>query len=250
MGFKKTKTRVRELLYSTSNMKVKMCFLMDCTASMGDWIQAAKDEIRDIVHETQTTFPFTDFKVAFVGYRDYGDAERFVIVPFTLVQDLLEEIQNVYALGGDDLAEDVAGGMEKARELDWSDADVRSLFHIADAPPHGREYHNAATSDRYPRGDPSRLSPKNLIGSFSGLGVDYTFIRINGSTDKMVEVFFDHYVHGGEFKVVDLQNQTIHTPPLSPIGMSDRPPSLLLTPAVTRSMYVSIERSLTQDPTN
>jgi hypothetical protein len=188
--------------------------------------------------------------VAFVGYRDYGDTERFVIVPFTLVQDLLEEIQNVYALGGDDLAEDVAGGMEKARELDWSDADVRSIFHIADAPPHGREYHNAGTSDRYPRGDPRGLSPKSLIGSFSGLGVDYTFIRINESTDKMAEVFFEHYVHGGEFKVVDLQNQGIHTPPLSPIGMADRPPALLLTPTVMRSMYMSIERSLTQDPTN
>jgi hypothetical protein len=231
-------------------MKIKMCFLMDCTASMGDWIRAAKDEIREIVRETHTTFPFTEFKVAFVGYRDYGDEERFVVVPFTNVEDLLDEMESVYAVGGDDLAEDVAGGMQQVRDLDWSHADVRSVFHIADAPPHGREYHNAGISDRYPRGDPGGLSPKSLIGSFSGLGVDYTFIRINESTDKMAEVFFEHYVHGGEFKVVDLQNQRIETPPLSPIGMSGRPPALLLTPSVTRSIYASIERTLTQDPVN
>jgi len=229
-------------------MKVKMCFLMDCTASMEPWIQAAKDEIREIVRTTQETFPFTDFKVAFVGYRDHGDRERFITVPFTTVDDLLGSIQHVHAEGGDDIAEDVGGGMNMARELNWADADLRSVFHIADAPAHGREYHNASVSDRYPRGDPAMNSPKNIIGSFSGLGVDYTFVRINDNTDKMIEVFFEHYVHGGEFKVVDLQNQGYITPPSSPIAGRRPPP--LLTPAVTRSMYRSIERTLSHDPTN
>ena len=228
-------------------MKVKMCFLMDCTASMEPWIQAAKDEIREMVYTTQQRFPSTDFKVAFVGYRDHGDLERFVVVPFTSVDDLLDSIQHVHAQGGDDIAEDVGGGMDMARELNWADADLRSVFHIADAPAHGREYHNAGISDRYPRGDPMMNSPKAIIGSFSGLGVDYTFIRINDTTDKMIEVFFEHYVHGGEFKVVDLQNQGYDDHLGSP--MEGRPPPLL-TPTVTRSMYHSIERTLSHDPTN
>lgn len=234
-------------------MKIKICFLMDCTASMGDWIQAAKDEVREIVRMTRDTYPHTDFKVAFVGYRDYGDVDRYVVVPFTDVEDLLESIEDVYALGGDDEAEDVAGGMERARQLNWADADVRSVFHIADAPAHGREYHDIGVSDRYPRGDPDGISPKNIIGSFSSLGVDYTLIRVNRTTDKMAEVFFEHYVHGGEFKVVNLQNQAIRTPPdspISPIAGRRAPPALLLTPSVTRSIYASIERTLTQDPTN
>ena len=49
----------------------------------------------------------------------------------------------IIADGGGDIPEDVFGGLEKAGELGWTtDGSTRVLFHIADAPCHGREYHS------------------------------------------------------------------------------------------------------------
>ena len=58
-------------------------------------------------------------------------------------------------LGRDD-AEDVCGGFEKALNQSWSSSSTKVAIIVADAPCHGRMYHNSdETSDRYPGGDPN-----------------------------------------------------------------------------------------------
>lgn len=221
-----------------------MCFLVDCTASMEPWIQAAKDQVMTIVRSTQTAFPSAIFTTAFVGYRDYGDTERFLCIPFTDPANMLRDIRSVHADGGGDMAEDIATGLQKVSELDWNDADVRTVVHIADAPPHGRSFHGAGVSDRYLGGDPSGLDPCDYIRAFDARTIDYTFVKINDSTDKMLDAFMDVYARPDGFKVLDLRPQASPS-----IHRGNVDTTLLLSPAVTRSVTASISRhTASQDP--
>jgi hypothetical protein len=187
-------------------IQVKICFVMDCTASMGPWIRDAKTKMVDLMNGVRNENPNTDIQVGFVGYRDYGDEERMIVLPFQNAKDTMAQIQGVQAKGGDDEAEDVGGGLHCAFHMDWIGADVKIVFHIADAPAHGNTFHRRRVSDRYPRGDPHGLDPRDSVERMSFLDIDYTFVRIDESTDVMVELFRNCYVQGGTFSVIDLRS--------------------------------------------
>ena len=193
--------------------RVKICFLVDCTASMGPWIHQAKTKMSDMVGDIRSEHPNAIVQTAFVGYRDYGDQEKLIVHDFQDPQTLMRNIRNVEALGGDDQAEDVLNGLERAlRSVEWANADVKCLIHIADAPAHGLWFHSIHLSDRYPRGDPSGVDPREYVERLSFLDVQYTFVRITDDTDKMVGVFHDVYNQGGSFRVIDLVPQDAGDP--------------------------------------
>jgi hypothetical protein len=215
---------------------VKLCFLLDCTGSMGQWIQAAKDQIEAIVETTQREYQSSDlrFEVAFVGYRDYGDEVQHEVVPFTDVDRFLSEVRGIVATGGDDIAEDVAGGLRSVRDLHWNDADVRTLIHIADAPPHGLDYHEPHISDRFPEGDPRGNDLRVLLRELAH-DVDMTFIGLNRSTDMFIKEALAAYrsVQKHTFTVADLRPQDTR----------------FLTPIAMRTVSDSIQRyTSSQDP--
>lgn len=209
---------------------------MDITGSMDPWIQAAKDHIFDIVRKTRQETPDAEVRVAFVGYRDYGDKPQYVYKNLGNVDDTLDVIQTVRAMGGDDQAEDVAGGLLRVRMLAWDDDAAKLVVHIADAPPHGRRFHEPWVSDRFPDGDPTENNPLYFVGKLCAENVDYTFIKINDSTNIMLKEFHNVYAGPGQFEVVDLRPQTGAVP-------ND------LAPAVFRSISDTITRhSVSQDP--
>lgn len=211
-------------------MKIDICFVMDITSSMGPWIQAAKEHIYDIVHNLQEG---AEVRIAFVGYRDYGDARQFVCREFANVNSVLRTIQDVEAIGGSDIAEDVAGGLLNARMLVWEEDAAKSLIHIADAPPHGMMFHEPWISDRFPQGDPQGKDPLGILKSLSEDNIDYTFIKINDSTNIMLKEFHDVYTGPGEFQVMDLRQQGVEE----------------FAPAVFRSITQTVTRySASQDP--
>ena len=217
-------------------MKIDICFLIDCTGSMEPWIQAAKDQAFEIVRKTQHETPDAEVRVAFVGYRDYGDSPHFVCRYFGNVDKTLDAIRDVHAKGGDDQAEDVAGGLLNARMLVWEEDAAKSLIHIADAPPHGIRFHEPWISDRFPQGDPEGKDPLNILQRFSEDNIDYTFIKINDSTNMMLKEFHHVYTGPGNFSVVDLRPQT---------GLNENH----LGVAVLRSVTNTITRySASQDP--
>ena len=95
----------------------------------------------------------------------------------------------ITATGGGDYPEDVIGGLSKAVDLEWpASSGTRVIFHLADAPPHGRgKYHDSP--DDYPDG---HRADKPLDVLFAGMkmkGLTYNFGRINTSCDKMLTVF-------------------------------------------------------------
>jgi hypothetical protein len=180
---------------------------MDCTASMEPWIAQARNRMVQMVDNVRAQHPQAVLRVSFVGYRDYGDDQRFVIVPFSDAQETMALIQGVYAEGGDDIAEDVATGLFHALHQHWSDADVKLVFHVADAPAHGNAFHGLTVSDRFPRGDPDGLDPRDFVEKMSFLDIHYTFVKIHHCTDTMIEQFHNCYTQGGSFSVVDLRPQ-------------------------------------------
>lgn len=188
-------------------VNVKVSFVMDCTASMGPWIYQAKTRMVELVDQVRKEHPAANIQVSFVGYRDYDDDERIIVVPFQKAEDTMATIREVEAEGGDDQAEDVARALETAVHQDWSAADVKIVFHIADAPAHGEAFHPLFISDRFPRGDPDGLDPRDFVEKMSFLDIHYTFVRIHESTDTMIEQFHNCYTKGGSFAVLDLFSQ-------------------------------------------
>ena len=179
---------------------------------MEPWIQQAKTKIVKLTKQVTDENPNADILVSFVGYRDYGDAEPILTLPFQTPSDIMWKIRGVFAEGGNDQAEDVAHGLQAALGFDWSESDVKIVFHIADAPAHGLTFHTARVSDRYPGGDPHGIDPRDSIEKMSFMDVQYTFVKIHDSTDTMIEQFHNCYSHGGSFTVIDLRAQGEYAP--------------------------------------
>jgi hypothetical protein len=170
----------------------QVCFVMDCTQSMQHWIEAAKNRILDTLSGICQMYPEFEVQVAFLGYRDFKDTERFIRMNFTKdhirIQDLLSGVE---AKGGDDDAEDIAGAYAWLNSLRW-DGDVQMIFHIADAPNHGKEYHAKYVSDNYPEGNLS-IDLREEVRTLAIKHIDITLFRLNGSTDITYDIMSKEY---------------------------------------------------------
>ena len=217
---------------------VKIAFVLDCTGSMDRWIYEAKTKITEIVASTAVP-PGARIEVAVVAYRDYGDVVRRRVIDFSSPDEAEHFLQNIYAEGGDDEAEDVAGALDRVCGLTWGPSDVRMVFHIADAPAHGRMFHSPRVSDRFPEGDPDGKDIRESLRHLAWQDVTFTFVRITSSTDMMIDVFHEIYMReGGEFVVIDLHPQSYR----GEFGARRENMAELLSPAVTRIVSEAVTR--------
>lgn len=171
---------------------LKVCLMMDCTASMTPWLAAAKERLLNCLKTVKTEYPEYEINVAFIGYRDYNDDEKIVFVDFTTDHvKVKNRISLVQAEGGDDAAEDVSGAYRLAASLDWN-ASVKLLFHICDAPAHGISYHVPEYGDDYPEDD--RKNPlEPHVERLATKRVDIDIIELNETTNIMVDVIRRSY---------------------------------------------------------
>jgi len=185
---------------------VDLCIMIDCTGSMGSWIEIAKTKAKEVIKQAQERFK-VDIRVSFVGYRDFSDQLRFQTKDFVGEDDIdsvVSLISNCAASGGGDGPEDVAGGLEKAVDMAWSSR-IRLLVHIADAPAHGEDYNDGGDSPDHLRQAMAGPDPADLVRRLAEKKVNYFFFKINSSTDKMVEKLRAAHVNSRrEFKVHDL----------------------------------------------
>lgn len=160
-----------------------ICFVMDCTGSMQPWIEASKQTIKEMIHALPAEEEHK--RVAFVGYRDFGDGPAQTLGFTERVEDIIRFIDGQHAFGGGDAAEDVAGGLADALAQNWV-SQTRTLVLIADAPCHGKQYQpNAYASDDYPDGDPTGLSMTHLLRTCRTSGIDFTFVQLTSEMDRM-----------------------------------------------------------------
>ena len=99
-------------------------------------------------------------------------------------------LNGVEPIGGGDECEDVHGGLEAALNLSWNRKN-KVLIHIADAPAHGSRFHEHCGDnyESYNDKDPRGLVIEHLIAKIKQMGIDYTFGKINDSTDVMIKEF-------------------------------------------------------------
>ncbi|GMT25626.1 hypothetical protein PFISCL1PPCAC_16923, partial [Pristionchus fissidentatus] len=134
-------------------------------------------------------------KVGFVAYRDFGlesgdwGSELHKVLPFVAASEVsMKNFCDRLCTGGGSDCEDVIGGMDAALKLPWSEAcGTKLIFHIADMPCHGREFHNCG--DSYPNGDPQGRTPKELFSRLREKGIQYYFGKITSFTEIMIQKF-------------------------------------------------------------
>uniref|UniRef100_A0AC35F058 Alpha-type protein kinase domain-containing protein n=1 Tax=Panagrolaimus sp. PS1159 TaxID=55785 RepID=A0AC35F058_9BILA len=190
---------------------VELCFLVDVTGSMQPHIDEVRNSISQIVNSLKTASAMPQqqktakqLRCSFVAYRDHSDSKQFEILQFTeSVETFRLFCAGLRADGGGDTPEDVFGGIEKALELSWSpNFGTKVIFHIADAPCHGKKYHDCG--DSYPSGDPKGRTEADLFKRIIENGIDYYFGKINNSTDKMIKIF--EGVYNQEITEFDIKN--------------------------------------------
>jgi hypothetical protein len=187
------------------SMQVDLCFVLDCTGSMGHHIAAAKDCILQVTNYIKRTNPNIKLRVGFCGYRDHNDGlNRLKVFGFTDKYDKFTKyMQKVTAFStaeNDDYPEDVLGGLDAAiTQMDWQHS-TRVLLHIGDYPPHGRNF-TTLKDDKYPDGDPNGLTAEIVLEKMQLKNILYFFGKITDYTDKMLEIFRGII---GEFPVFDV----------------------------------------------
>lgn len=157
----KRNSRINDVITSLREIEkchnLQLCFLFDATGSMDEYILEVKNKIYRII-EKLTAQNVKDeeravkaYQLALVAYRDFDEKGNPVegqleVFPFQSanVNEFRNYCGNVRAYGGGDGAEDVFGGLEAALKLKWSpNYSTKVIFHIADAPCHGIEFHNS-----------------------------------------------------------------------------------------------------------
>ena len=121
---------------------IDIALLFDMTGSMQLWFEEAKKKVREIVNQVNIKYPQQELRMAFVGYRDFGDdgTSPYEVLDFTTASELSLFLDNVSKCdGGFDAAEDVTGGITQILSLSWKSRTRLTVF-IADAPGHGIEY--------------------------------------------------------------------------------------------------------------
>lgn len=189
--------------------RIDVCFCFDITGSMGPYVKASVETVLEVFDTLQKMYPNCTFRLSFIGYRDFGDDEQFIVIPFTEdIKSVRDRISIINACGGNDTPEDVAGALEKITHLEWK-GDVKIVYFVTDAPAHGTEYHPITMGDRYPRGDPEGRNPKKQVQDLASRGIDFTIFRVTPQIDTMIEQFDIGYKEGaiGFFTVLDIEKQ-------------------------------------------
>ena len=179
---------------NSKNMKtfqtIDICFMVDCTGSMALLIEEAKNTILNMINRMKEKFKHSNsIRMAFIGYRDVGDNDlRFEIFAFTdNIEELKMKITMISATGGADECEDINGAFQRVLQLKWENFQ-RLLFHVGDAPPHNKKYHNFSGDD-YPLGGPEDVDFKEIFKEIKEKNIKYQFLKLNNTTDKMMEEF-------------------------------------------------------------
>lgn len=167
---------------------VDLAVMLDCTGSMGSYIQMCQKKIKDIISQVKEAYCKSEIRISIVAYRDFCDKNRFEILSFTSsLNDAKIFLDKLKADGGGDTPEDVNGAFQKALfEIEWKST-VRLLVHIADAPCHGKKFHNC--DDSFPDGHPSDFPWEKIFERLVELRIDYLFLKVLDITNKMFNLF-------------------------------------------------------------
>ena len=143
---------------------------MDCTGSMGSYIQAAKKNIEAIVEKLVQSEGY-DLRFALIAYRDHPPQDQtYVTRSFPFTDDLAQmkaRLSTLSAQGGGDGPEAVEAGLKATLDSEWRAHATKVCILIADAPPHGL----GERGDGFPNGAPTGVDPLEVLEKMSMRGI-------------------------------------------------------------------------------
>ena len=184
-------------------------FCIDTTGSMSSYIERSKKVIINMINY----FSQNEEKPLFgiVAYRDHPPQETSYITKMhqlSNADNALAFVKALEAQGGGDTPEAVLQGLYdsvekiKWRNINQQDKTYKKLvIHVADAPAHGKEFHNGSVDDHWPDGCPSGIKLDKLAKCYNDKVVFYHFCRLNTTTDVMHEKFKKAF---NNFELIDL----------------------------------------------
>jgi hypothetical protein len=169
---------------------IDIVFCCDTTGSMGGYIEKSKTTIKKIVQTAKESK--RSVKFGFVAYRDHPPQDTSYVTRLNDLTDdcsLLSFLGTVTADGGGDGPESVLDGLnDSINKMSWRPESLRYIFHIADAPPHGREY-TGGVGDGFPSGCPCGLRIETLASSLKTKNIRYKLLKIGTYANTMATVF-------------------------------------------------------------
>lgn len=173
-----------------------LLFIMDITESMQDLLDETRNSIKYILDKIKRDSPGIDVRFAYEGYRDFADLknrEKYYTIDFETDMDTFKKkLEGIVAKGGGDDAEDVAGGIFAGLNMSWR-SNARYAVLIADAPGHGKQYHEDDVEDDYKNGDPNGHGLEDLMRDYAKKNINLCLTRIDDYTDKMYKKMIEAY---------------------------------------------------------
>lgn len=149
--------------------ELDLCFICDCTGSMGSYIRAAQDNIQSIV--SKIGHHGAKVRFGLISYRDHPPQEKTYVTqvhPFTEDLEVMRGYVNTMkAHGGGDGPEAVTAALADAFNLPWRPNATKICVLIADAPPHGLE----PSGNGFPNGDPEGRDPLEIVRNMTVHGI-------------------------------------------------------------------------------
>jgi len=193
---KKLNKGFEEIQEIKKEVQMDLLFIMDITESMQDLLDETRDSIKYILDKIKADSPGIDVRFAYQGYRDFADlkeGEKYYTIDFETKMDTFKKkLDEITAKGGGDDAEDVAGGFKAGLGMSWR-SNARYAILIADAPGHGKKYHENDVEDDYPNGDPNGNVLEVLMKEYAEKNINLCLTRIDDYTDKMFGILVDSY---------------------------------------------------------
>ncbi|CAD8063564.1 unnamed protein product [Paramecium primaurelia] len=192
---------------------VDVVFCVDTTSSMSQYLTQTKNTVKEIIKNIKNKAQNEDISVkfGFVCYRDHPPQDVSYI---TKIQDLCGEdeiikfIDQQDANGGGDTPEAVLDGLyDAAKKIEWRDPtrtpSLRYIFHVADAPPHGKEFTDQYS--QWPNGVPSGVNLDKVAHVINIREIHYRLINVNKTNilDKMKKLFKEKFTN---YEETDLSN--------------------------------------------
>lgn len=126
---------------------IDVCFCLDTTGSMGGELARVQTTIEELINKIEAKVMTEGITLRFsiVSYKDHGDTNMIQAQDFTDANTCIDFVKKLYAGGGGDEPEAAHDGLLHATtKLNWVDLSgtpmLRYIFHILDAPPHGKEF--------------------------------------------------------------------------------------------------------------
>ena len=134
-------------------------------------------------------------------------------------------------------------GLKLATQMRWK-APNRLLFVIADAPCHGRAYHDESMKDNYPDGKPGfDNDPTVFIRELQRKKVQVVFLQIKKSTDKMVGILKAAY-DAEPVSQGSLQRKLLYVPIDQKIAIDPQQLADVISRTVTDTVVASVRETL------